>query len=250
MGEQDGFHTEGQWLYQTTDGGYNWGLVNADSYFIEVNQAGDIFTTDHYEINVLRSGGSGNWELFSTVDENDPDPVRIKGISFPVDNTGFIIGEDYNEILEDFDAVAIKISNNGATWTNLNAGVDNITEYTYNKIFFVDNSNGFIIGGMGEYKGFILKTTDGGQSWTTTLTEKEPMDIFFLDKNTGYITYSNFPNVKIGYTTDGGQTWDDYKLTYTQEAFINVGYMKVFFIDKAHGWYVFGNTYLRYGLVE
>jgi photosystem II stability/assembly factor-like uncharacterized protein len=252
MGEQDGFYTQGGWLFQTTDGGNNWGFVNGNSYFIEVNQAGDMFAADYYEINVLRSGGSGNWELFSTVDENDPDPMEIDGISFPVDNTGFLIGEKYNEISEAYDPMAVKITNNGATWTNLNARVDNVSDtYIYTRIFFVDNSNGFIIGRTDDYnEGFILKTTDGGQSWTTTVTEKYPLDIFFLDKETGYITYYNFPNVKIGYTTDGGQTWDDYKLTCTQEAFVNEDHMKIFFIDKAHGWYVFGNVFLRYGLVE
>ncbi len=57
------------------------------------------------------------------------------------------------------------------------------------------------------YSGRILKTTDGGETWTIKLFDDSHgfIDLFFLDQNNGWICGSNGATYK---TTNGGNTWD------------------------------------------
>jgi len=249
ISETDGFFLYSDWLYQTKNGGYNWNLINTNSDFICINNSGDIFRANLYEIEILRSGGSGEWETFSTANENLDYLEDIYGIAFPIDNTGFVIGSKWNNLIDNNEDLIYKISENGSKWTkqDLNLDIPDVT-HGFTKILFIDNQNGYIIGWMSNYNysGFILKTNDGGQTWTKTFTSKTPKDIFFIDRLNGYITYTNYPEVKISYTMDGGQNWENYNIAFEQTTGVP---QSIFFTDKAHGWYVCSNTYLRYGLI-
>jgi photosystem II stability/assembly factor-like uncharacterized protein len=61
------------------------------------------------------------------------------------------------------------------------------------------------------HPGFFLKTTDGGISWTSHSMSnhaKALVDVFFLSRDTGFVTGKSLANRGvILYTTDGGQTW-------------------------------------------
>lgn len=79
----------------------------------------------------------------------------------------------------------IKTENGGGSWSQVNTD----TRSTINKIFFYNTNLGFAIG----TNGCILKTTDKGNSWqkidlglTDVIT-----DIYFTDENTGYTTSNN-----------------------------------------------------------
>jgi hypothetical protein len=64
--------------------------------------------------------------------------------------------------------------------------------------------NGYIIGGDNK-EGYLLKTTDAGQTWAATKLEvpRMPTGLHFLNKDVGFITgIGCFKK-----TTDGGQTW-------------------------------------------
>jgi photosystem II stability/assembly factor-like uncharacterized protein len=69
-------------------------------------------------------------------------------------------------------------------------------------VYFIDSNTGY----YGGIEGAILKTTDGGKSWTpqTSGTKNSLTAAYFTDFNTGYIVGENGTIVK---TTNGGTTW-------------------------------------------
>jgi photosystem II stability/assembly factor-like uncharacterized protein len=70
-----------------------------------------------------------------------------------------------------------------------------------NAVYFADSKRGWV----GGDSGLVLRTEDGGQSWTRQQVEtKEGVsDLFFRDKEDGYLLAGN----QIFVTEDGGATW-------------------------------------------
>lgn len=73
---------------------------------------------------------------------------------------------------------------------------------TFNAIFFVDSSIGYIVGNQS----VILKTNNGGMSWVDISLEDNQaiLDVFFLSESIGVITKTE----SIWKTVNGGQSWD------------------------------------------
>ena len=78
-------------------------------------------------------------------------------------------------------------------WTSVTSG----TTENLNKIYFINDNTGFIIG----ENGTLLKTTNGGSNWSNINTgvSHSLRTITFLNENEGYIN-----GLK---TTDGGNNW-------------------------------------------
>ncbi|GEM_PF-593336 len=98
-----------------------------------------------------------------------------------------------------------------------------------NDVQFLDDQNGWIVGGGG----LLLKTTDGGITWTevnvpTTLSLNS---IFFVDENVGYIGGGTRTILK---TVDGGLTWTDSQIS-TDVIPENVSMDALFFYDEDTG---------------
>ena len=70
-------------------------------------------------------------------------------------------------------------------------------------VFFVDDSNGWIVG----YEGVIYHTTNGGTDWTkqNSSTTNNLTSVSFLDMNNGVVSGSNGTLL---YTTNGGDGWN------------------------------------------
>jgi len=82
------------------------------------------------------------------------------------------------------------------------------------------------------YGGLVLKTTDGGSSWTKLNNGYEIIDegvssIFFLDENVGYIS-GGFNVRKVLKTTDGGNTWTS--------VLLDVRFGQIQFVDSQIGY--------------
>ncbi|MBK7865773.1 MAG: T9SS type A sorting domain-containing protein [Ignavibacteriales bacterium] len=116
-----------------------------------------------------------------------------------VNNTIFTIGYDL-----DVSSHCSKSTDGGSSWQTTTFPFtpgDNI-----NGVSFATESIGYIGGDAG----LILKTTDGGFSWTNKSTASYTGDInsiYFFDENIGYVVGGSVTNVNIIKTTDGGTTW-------------------------------------------
>jgi photosystem II stability/assembly factor-like uncharacterized protein len=134
-------------------------------------------------------------------------------IKFINSQTGFLIGYS-NKIF--------KTTNSGMTWSDYIVS-DSVNELR--DIFFVNQTTGFIAGGMVLVPptsplyaaSIVLKTTDAGNSWikvyydTNQNVQKHFSTITFSDQNTGYVgggLYASGQNYLFK-TTDGGNNWTE-----------------------------------------
>ncbi|NIR62484.1 MAG: hypothetical protein GWN00_02165 [Aliifodinibius sp.] len=111
----------------------------------------------------------------------------------------------------------------GLTWENLihseiPHGFDNMVA-----VDFVNSQTGWVIGNA---PNFILKTTDGGQSWFEQ-SGGGGLNLTFVDDQYGWIVGSGGT---ILHTTNGGQTW------LPQNSGTGFKLQAVSFIDRHHGW--------------
>jgi photosystem II stability/assembly factor-like uncharacterized protein len=116
-----------------------------------------------------------------------------------VNNTIFAIGYDL-----DVSSHCSKSTDGGSSWQTTSFPFtpgDNI-----NGVSFVTESIGYVGGDAG----LVLKTTDGGFSWTNKSSSVYTGDvnaIHFFNENVGYVAGGTANSVNIVKTTDGGTTW-------------------------------------------
>lgn len=123
---------------------------------------------------------------------------------------------------------------------------------TVTTIQMIDASNGWAIGGVGDASDLVLKTSDGGNSWTIVKFllpvpegEEETEEIGFvgdfLDTQIAWITIDSPKTVPgliwVWRTIDGGQTW---KLGELMEiGGLGMYYSPLLrFVDAEHGWFL------------
>ena len=189
---------------RTTDGGSYWeqiftpyaqaefyGVSFVDAYegwvvagwpdSLDIAQGKIVHTTD----------GGFNWDslYFSPIYEDFFD------VYFFNNTNGIVVGG--NE--QDYSPIIWKTTNSGNTWDPIQTPAN---AYYLRALDFVDNLNGWAVGRFGT----IIRTTDGGNSWTfqnnpatTTL-----FDVDFSDAFHGIACGYNI----ILYTTNGGNTWN------------------------------------------
>jgi photosystem II stability/assembly factor-like uncharacterized protein len=125
-------------------------------------------------------------------------------------------------------------TNDGAkTWTSLNS----TTNLPIHDIYFLDNNNGFAVGGENSCGGtgcippggFILRTVDGGQNWTQIFTPSNKYEITSITFTSKLVGFCVGVNV-IYKTTDGGLSWTENKINYT-----GGNMMKIEFSDSQNG---------------
>jgi len=167
-----------------------------------------------------RDGGlkwiSLNKYLFSPYAQSD-DLSELEDAFFINEGVGWVI-LGYKKILKTMDG--------GLSWTDQTPIDPLIKDYKANqfsRIKFIDRNHGWILGkalismkvlpgqvGVGADHGglsqaFILRTSDGGQSWTKFDVDRTErfLNFQFLDEKGGWLIGSQ----SINRTTDGGQTW-------------------------------------------
>lgn len=107
-----------------------------------------------------------------------------------------------------------------------------LTTNTNNEIFdisFVDENRGWAVG----YYGTVLRTQDGGNTWTpqSFFNNSDLYSVHFINKDTGFIAgYAGFYR-----SINGGVTWNTIPLSGSSSTFMHVE-----FIDSAVG-FVTGN---------
>ncbi len=105
---------------------------------------------------------------------------------------------------------------------------------------FFNEMTGLVFASTSERQGLILRTEDGGQSWTRVYAPTRPGELIWK---------ASFPTSKIGYatvqsydpenadqiivkTTDGGQSWTELPMTTNTKA----RQFGIGFADENHGW--------------
>jgi photosystem II stability/assembly factor-like uncharacterized protein len=139
----------------------------------------------------------------------------LRGVSF-VGNTGWIVGDN---------STVLKTTDAGATWAPQPVPVtETLRQVSAFAGDLVYVGGGPIGGDPGE--SVFLKSEDGGESWTSQLTDFTTRLMFFVDPDSGCIAGGS----SLQRTTDGGDTWTDYDPA-------TVGWIgSLYFIDNLNGW--------------
>lgn len=188
------------------------------------------------------TNGGGDWTSHSLSSENN-----LFHVTFIDAKTGWVDGYDTN-----YSAISYKTTDGGKTWISklvgknriyfinknigwaigngiyktINGGeswflqsiADSIADYVLSDIFFTDENNGVAVGGGSGYRyfdwGYILRTTNGGDTWTPQLNRYEfhsLNSVFFIDAKNGWavggVNWGIFESSAFLRTTDGGETW-------------------------------------------
>src|SRR5687768_17426920 len=101
-----------------------------------------------------------------------------------------------------------RTTDGGNNWQPI---IEDLDSSWLKSMYFMNALHGFAAG----YKGLLLKTTDGGQSWTRMhmpgiAASRDFNSIFFVDAQTGYIAGGKRTNDSIQTilkTTNGGNSW-------------------------------------------
>ncbi len=182
------FHTfdGGDTWFTTLMGQYFWGpsAISTDGLALAVTTSGDAFVSENYGL---------TWVDLDMTDM--PDAVDLQYLNDQLLYGLFRNGSSGSLILG-------KSTNNGQDWQQLEIPNQSGLPGLVNSFHFVTQDYGFV----GGYEGSVLRTTDGGESWTVIPIEAEAVvtDIDFADENHGWATGLNGLMI---FTTDGGLTW-------------------------------------------
>lgn len=200
-----------KWVYQNS--GTNWDLVGVYAVSPEV-----VWAVGHGGTVIKTADGGAQWKKVTTGMQ-----YLFNDVKFPTPQEGWIVGQ-YEIILHTTDS--------GSNWETVHGGepaaldISQLKEgelvaedfgqeeevHTLNSIYFLNPQTGWAVG---EY-GTILRTVDGGKTWTKLKSGSEHtlVDVDFLDQNFGFAVGLDNTILK---TTDGGDTWTSespYKKTH------------------------------------
>ncbi len=214
--------------YITTDGGYTWTELNnilnygsGDVYFINENIG---YAIEENKIKYSNDVGLTWTDIYNNLsDPSNPysSPIPFRSANFN-SNYFFAVGEN---------GTIIKINVNTNETIKISPNFIQGTENKWIKdILFTSQTNGFFVGGTLYSKGFIYKTSDGGNTWTKVYDSPNNAlnAIHFIDNNYGFVVGEK----SILKTTDGGNTWINTANNLNQR------FYGVYFINQNHGFVV------------
>ncbi len=118
----------------------------------------------------------------------------LTSVDFKDESTGLVCGA--NKIW--------RTTNGGDDWTAVHTGNENIS---LEEVRWASSQVAVAVGlGQDGSKGLILRSTDGGQSWSQVSNSIASIftDVFFVNENVGYLCGGNTRILK---TTNGGASW-------------------------------------------
>jgi photosystem II stability/assembly factor-like uncharacterized protein len=197
---------DGNTILRTTDAGVTWTPVSPPAsvnyrkvFFLDANIG---FISGGVGTLLKTADGGLSWTLLNTGTS-----VDLHGIFFTDANTGYISGQYYT---------MLKTTNGGNSWNLVNTGLTGNSVTPLTSIYFTDVNTGYAVGGFsyspGTGKNAIIKTTDGGATWSQQ-SNPDTTNVFysvkFIDSNIGYIAGADLPNSAgvLLKTTNGGVTW-------------------------------------------
>jgi photosystem II stability/assembly factor-like uncharacterized protein len=133
------------------------------------------------------TNGGAKWEQ-QTGEVNNR---RFKSVFFTTVSTGYIAG----------DETIMKTTDAGANWLSQTA-----PNYDYNCVMFSDASNGWAVAGNSLAVSAVVRTQDGGASWSSVSTGFSTIfnGVWFFNPDTGIVVGASGTILR---TTNAGATW-------------------------------------------
>jgi photosystem II stability/assembly factor-like uncharacterized protein len=221
-------------VLQTTDGGENW---RSSLAFVPVNEeqkgfiprllsfpsSNHIYSVDVTGNIVKYDAQSSSWTLL------------YKGKEAPLDI--FFFNETSGHLIIGNPSFLLSTIDGGGTWNSkeINSLITHSSFLNYNV--------GYIARYSGDQKQ-LLKTVNGGMSWTESLLPINSLvkDLFFVDENIGYVITDTDEVIE---TNDGGKNWFKYQSTNPNGVLGENNRPIIFFkgLDKAYSIDNIGNLY-------
>jgi len=210
-------------MYRTYDGGAHW----ERSIFSGTPQ-----DTDLYEIRFMSHSLGfvlGYDGVYRTADagmlwQNYWLPVIPKkgawNMSLINDCTGYLLGSSW---MDPDPELVYKTEDGGLSWRAVEGSESSILKAVMT-IEFIDENRGWAGGGV------IMRTVDGGNSWTMQLEDATVREFYFCDSSCGYAVGGR----TILHTEDGGGSWIDITPVDARIADLRA----VYFLDMNHGFVV------------
>ncbi len=210
-------------IYRTYDGGATW----ERAIFSGTTQ-----DTDLYEIRFMSDllgfvlGYDG---VYKTTDagmiwENHWLPVIPKkgawNMSIINDYTGYLLGSSW---MDPDPELVYKTEDGGLSWRAVEGSESSILSAVMT-IEFIDEHTGWVGGGV------VMKTADGGKTWTMQREKATVRQFHFCDPSRGYAVGGR----TILRTEDGGESWID--ISPVDDRIVDLRAM--YFIDAYHGYVV------------
>lgn len=143
--------------------------------------------------------GGENWQVQDPGSDNN-----IINVFFLNRQTGWAVSWNY---IDFFGTLILKTTDGGNTWNAEPYQDDNLF---MNCILFLDS----LMGWMGGSPHALVKTIDGGQSWTNAAIDTNALaffpvlNVYFLDENYGYACGGMFDIAGVTWSTsNGGDLW-------------------------------------------
>lgn len=221
-------------VYKTTDGGITWVLQLSE---LSTSLPGNYYFRNIEFLNEnIGFVGTLNGVFFKTIDGGNTwlpvtnfttNPPAICGLDAVGTSTVYGCGAYFSP------AYIIKSTDSGETWQfiNMSAYANALVE-----ILFLDENIGYVSGKSAK-GGVVLKTTDGGTTWTEIFNTNIPGEYVWklqiLSSNTNILfgsVESEAPNSgKLIKSFDAGSTW-------VSKNFPDINVQAVGFLSETHGW--------------
>jgi photosystem II stability/assembly factor-like uncharacterized protein len=228
-------------MYHTVDGGGEWTKVTAAGFPVDE----DFYKVSFFNENlgyVLGYGGVYKTDNAGRDWVNNWLPVvPYRGawdMSFPDDRTGYLLGSRYTD---PDPSLLYRTTNGGASWAAVAGSKASILK-TVLAICFVDGTTGWAGGGV------IMKTTDGGETWTTQVPVATVREFYFHSAARGFAVGGK----TILRTKDGGASWEN--VTPKDDRIKDL--RSVHFVDENNGWVAgrgadeqVGDVYLKHSIL-
>lgn len=154
--------------------------------------------------------------------------LSLLSVSFVNKSVGWITG------ISSGNGQVYKTTDGGISWNKLSLPE---SIYKINKLFFIDENHGWIVGRLG----LILYTSDGGKNWQIQRdikTGQEALnDVFFIDKNFGWTAGGKGT---LFYTINGGKKWIKKDIATDKDL------TTLYFVDANHGWLTSNSEIFRF----
>ncbi len=233
-------------ILRTSNGGITWeqqptGILYElfDLYFINENKG---WAVGDGGVIIATSDGGTNWNQ-----QQQPFGTNclLNSVYFLNENLGWTVGVGDS-------ALILKTTDGGVNWIAQTADT-NLSFFPLRDVFIINENIGWIVGGNYDSidpQGILLKTTNGGATWTNLDFggEGSIFGIQFINQNIGWFSfkskYGPLGTTNLYMTTNGGENWAFYSLMGIPS---NGFPLSFYFINEDLGWAVDGSYNALYG---